>query len=271
MICAASFASPRVVDVLPTGVEPTGVEPTGVEPTGTSWSVSDGNDWPVVENPMPLSSIGVDPTGVEPTGDVKKGWVAGLRRSGRSRSRGDFEEHGDLRAARQAVEAHLVEVLVAADREMPEDERVRLDRRAVAGSSFPGLAVLSDGDDAAPLERREAPAVALTRSEGAEAQADERVEAQDGVDRRGEAAARERPAERVELRGCCGILAEHRRSGPEPVSRSAVERDRRAVVHREKSGRQPGRKVKVCRTKQSTAALILYVTCGCVCEYGCNP
>src|ERR1700730_10991391 len=78
MIFAASLASPRVVDVLPTGVEPTGVEPTGVEPTGTSCSVSDGSDWPVVENPMPLSWIGVDPTGVEPTGDVKNDCVAGL-------------------------------------------------------------------------------------------------------------------------------------------------------------------------------------------------
>src|SRR4051794_3708937 len=59
MTTAASFESPRVVDVLPTGVEPTGVEPTGVEPTGTSCSVSDGSVCPLDEKPTPSSSIGV--------------------------------------------------------------------------------------------------------------------------------------------------------------------------------------------------------------------
>src|SRR5881628_3415279 len=68
MIWAASFASPRIVDVLP----------TGVEPTGTSCSVSDGSDWPVVEKPAPRSSIGVDPIGVDPIGDEKKDCADGL-------------------------------------------------------------------------------------------------------------------------------------------------------------------------------------------------
>ena len=95
-----------VVEVLPTGVEPTGVEPTGVEPTGTSCSVSDGNAWPVVAKPTPLSSIGVEPTGVEPTGVEKNDCVAGLLTvRSKSAPAGTLRNTATFVPARQPVEA----------------------------------------------------------------------------------------------------------------------------------------------------------------------
>ena len=153
MIAPPSFTpAPRLADVLPTGVEPTGVEPTGVEPTGTSWSVSGDSAWPAAEKPTPLSSIGVEPTGVEPTGEEKNDGAAGaLIVRSRSASDGHVEEGGDPRARRQAVELHLVEGLLAAERDVPATSVSGLISVAVDGSLR--LRVLVHGDRARPSWR----------------------------------------------------------------------------------------------------------------------
>ena len=75
--------------------------------------------------PTPLSSIGIDPTGIDPTGVEKNDWAAGLLIGQIEIVPGGVcRNAGNLRSALQTREVDVVEILVAADRDVADDERV---------------------------------------------------------------------------------------------------------------------------------------------------
>ena len=181
MIAPASFTpSPRASDVLPTGVEPTGVEPTGrradrhvLQRVGRQRLPEPREADAVVLDRGRANGSRADGRGEE-------------RRRGRSAHRQvevgvrrDVEEGlQSFVPLRQVAEVHLVEGLLAAERDVPGDERVRLDLGR--GRRVARLGVLVDGDRRARRwrSRRRRARGGGARREGAEVQPDPGLEGQ---------------------------------------------------------------------------------------------